>query len=63
MACLFFFLTVSLANQGGKKIDPIAIGNYLVTPKERGSRMTANKIEVNNLSPWSWAGTFSPLDA
>ena len=59
----FLFLDCVSCKSGRKKIDPIAIGNYLVTPKERGSRMTANKIEVNNLSPWSWAGTFSPLDA
>ena len=45
-----------------KKKDPVAIGNYLVTPKERRSRMKAKKIEANNLSPWSWTGTFFPLD-
>jgi len=53
---------VSLAKQREKKKNPVTIGNYLVTPKERRSRMKANKIEANNLSPWSWTGTFSPLD-
>ena len=51
-----------LQSKEKKKIDPVAIVNYLVTPKERRSRMKANKIEVNNLGPWSWTGTFSLLD-